>query len=367
MPRLDSPLQLSPVFKPKVWGRRDLAPLYPDQWTTHRGNTVSIRYPRREGLEEDSIGEVWLTDDHAVFTNGPVAGSTLKEVCRRYGHELYGENVQDRRFPILAKFLFTNDWLSVQVHPDDGYASRHERGSLGKCEMWYMIRAEPRAEFMLGLKPGVSLQELGDASKESGCQKLLQRFRPEAAEAVFVPPGTVHALGPGLILFEAEQNSDVTYRLDDFGRLGSDGKPRPLHRKKALEVTRPESPALRSLLRLERREPYGTRRFVLACPYFAVEELTLRKIASFTAPPARVEAFAVIAGEGRVETSSGWYAYRTGDVWLVPPATRDYRLVPEIKSRLLKFYVPNLKEDFLKPLLASGAAENAVKKIVFAS
>ncbi|HEX5483963.1 MAG TPA: type I phosphomannose isomerase catalytic subunit, partial [Terriglobia bacterium] len=184
MPKLDSPLQLSPVFKPKVWGRRDLAPLYPDHWTTHRGKTVGIHYPQRKG--EDLIGEVWLTDDAAVFTNGPVAGSTLAKACKRYGAELCGDNAQDRRFPVLAKFLFTNDWLSVQVHPDDDYASRHERGSRGKCEMWYMIRAEARAEFMLGLKPAVNLEQLGARSKEGGCQHLLQRFRAEAAEAVFV-------------------------------------------------------------------------------------------------------------------------------------------------------------------------------------
>jgi mannose-6-phosphate isomerase len=366
MPKLDSPLQLSPVFKPKIWGRRSLAPLYPDQWTTRRGHTVSIRYPQRKGLEGERIGEVWLTDDEAVFTNGALAGLNLAEGCKRYGPELCGEGVADGRFPILAKFLFTSDWLSVQVHPDDDYARQHENGSLGKCEMWYMIHTEPKSEILLGLKPGTTLQELGAAIDQNRCSQLLQRFSPHPEEAIFVPPGTVHALGPGLTLFEAEENSDITYRLDDFGRKGRDGKPRPLHREKALETTRPQQPPLRDLPQLKLQEPYGARRFLLACPFFAVEELTLTKIAAFTGPRARVEALTVLSGEGRVETSSGWYAYRTGDVWLIPPATPTYRLVPEISGRLLKFYVPNLEADFRKPLAARGINSEDIERIIFA-
>ncbi len=365
MPRLDSPLQLSPVFKPKIWGRRSLAPLYPDQWTTRRGRTVSIRYPQRKGLEDERIGEVWLTDDEAVFTNGALAGLHLAEACRRYGPELCGEGFADGRFPILAKFLFTSDWLSVQVHPDDDYARLNENGSLGKCEMWYIIQAESQAEILLGLKPGTTLQELGAAIDQNRCSQLLQRFSPHPREAVFIPPGTVHALGPGLTLFEAEENSDITYRLDDFGRMGQDGKPRPLHREKALQVTRPHHPPLRDLPQLELEESYGVRRFVLACSFFAVEEITLAKIAAFAGPRARVEAFTVVSGEGRVEISSGWYAYRTGDVWLIPPATPSFRLAPESPSRLLKFYVPNLDADFRKPLAARGIGSKDIERIVF--
>ncbi len=365
MPKLDSPLQLSPVFKPKIWGKRNLEPLYPDFWTTWRGRTVGIRYPHREGLEGQPIGEVWLTDDEAEFSTGPLAGLKLADACKQYGEELCGKGATGR-FPVLAKFLFTSDWLSVQVHPDDQYAARRESGSLGKCEMWYIVAAEPDAAFLLGLKRGVTKPDFASALEAGKPVGLLNRFSPVPGEAIFVPPGTIHALGPGLTLFEAEENSDVTYRLNDFGRLGTDGKPRALHLEKGLEITRPEFAPLRDLPHLEFRENYGTRRFVLACSYFAVEEVTLRSIATCAGAREQVEALTVIAGEGRVETSAGWYAYRPGHVWLIPPGVKSYRLVPEEESRLLKFYVPDLDLDFRQPLAAGGIPEEQVSRIVFA-
>jgi mannose-6-phosphate isomerase len=365
MPKLDSPLQLSPTFKVKVWGRLCLDPLYPDSWTTRRGDKVSIRHPARQGLEQERIGEVWLTGDDAVFTNGPVAGLKLAEACEHYGPEICGAGTAPGRFPILSKFIFTNDWLSVQVHPDDVYARQHEPGSIGKCEMWYMIDAGPTSEFLLGFKPGLSKETFGSASSGRQWIDFLQRFRPKQGEAIFVPPGAVHALGPGLILFEAEENSDVTYRLDDFGRPGLDGKLRPLHLEKGLEVARPELPASRDLPVLEVTEPYGHRRLVLACRFFAVELLRLQKIASFTGSGDRVETLAVISGEGRVETSAGWYAYRPGDVWVIPPATPAYRLAPEAESSLLKYYVPNIDEDFQRPLASAGTSPEEAQSIIF--
>lgn len=364
MPKLDSPLQLAPVFKPKIWGRRDLAPVYPDFWTTWRGKKVGIHYPQREAAENDLIGEAWLTDDESVFLNGPLAGMKLGEAYLRYGDELCGRSVRSRRFPLLAKFLFTSDWLSVQVHPDDDYARRQESGGPGKCEMWYVLEAEQNAEFLLGLKPRITLEQLSAAIDAGASADLLRRFNPEAGTAVFVPPGTVHALGPGLILLEVEQNSDITYRLDDFGRNGPDGKPRPLHREKGLEVTRPELQPLCSLPHLEFPEDYGSRRFVLACPHFAVEELALEEIISARGT-GRSEAFAVLSGEGRVETQAGWYAYRPGHIWLVPAAAASYRLVPEKSSRLVKFYVPDIEEDFRRPLAERGLLAEEAQKVIF--
>jgi mannose-6-phosphate isomerase len=365
MPKLDSPLQVSPVFKTKVWGRRDLQPLYPTSWTTIRGRTVSIKRPHLEGLEREPIGEVWLTDDDAVFLNGPPAGLTLAEACREYGPELYGMESRDGRFPILAKFIFTSDWLSVQVHPDDEYARQHEPGSIGKCEMWYVIDTKPKAEFLLGLREGVTKQALSSAFHQGQSADLLKRFHPQPGEAIFVPPGTIHALGPDLVLFEAEENSDITYRLDDFGRMGLDGKPRPLHLEKGLEVIQPEWAAYRDLPYFEVSETYGTRRLVVACEFFAVETLHLQKTGSFKGAPGRVQTLCVISGEGRVETAAGWLAYRVGDCWLIPPDSSGYRLVPEQETMFLKFYVPDLDEDFRKPLSQAGLSAEEIRRVVF--
>ena len=203
------------------------------------------------------------------------------------------------------------------------------------------------------------------AAEKGASKELLRQFRPKAREAIYVPPGTLHALGPGLVLFEAEQNSDLTYRLDDFGRAGLDGKPRPLHLDQGFEVARIEQPAHRNLPRVTIRESFGARRFVVACRHFAVEELLLRQAASFAGSPERVEGLSVFEGDGRVETSAGWLGYRTGDTWLIPPATRQYRLVPAEPTRLFRFYVPDIDRDFRHVLAKRRVSAAAIKKICF--
>jgi mannose-6-phosphate isomerase len=365
MPKLDIPLQLSPVFKPKIWGQRHLAPLFTrPQGSQLRGNPLPGR-SGSQGSEGDPIGEVWLTDDEERFLNGPLVGFTLDEASENCGPELHGRRWGHRRFPILAKYIYTSDWLSVQVHPDDNYALLHEPGHFGKCEMWYIVHADQGAQILLGLRPGVTKERLNAEFEKGTCRELLYRFHPKAREAIFVPPGTVHALGPGLVLFEAEENSDLTYRLDDFGRVGLNGKPRPLHWAKGLDVARVELPAYRDLPQIEFREAYGSRRYVLASRFFAVEELSLEKRASFEGFEERVEVLSLLEGEGRVETHVGWLAYRTGDTWLIPPATGRYRLVPNQKTRLLKFYVPDLDRDFRRALARRGVSSAKINKIVF--
>lgn len=273
MPTLDSPLQLSPVFKPKIWGRADLSPLF-----TRPPNSIASERPHGTSISESSdalIGEVWITDDTSQFRNGPLAGMTLAEASEKYGPELNGRSWKDRRFPLLAKYIYTSDWLSVQVHPDDEQAHRYDPGNRGKCEMWYIVRSDRKGEILLGVKKGFSREKLRAAFEKGTSRDCLYKFRPKSGEAIYVPPGSVHSLGPGLALFEVEENSDLTYRLDDFGRLGLDGKRRPLHLDKGLTVAKLDLPPHRDLPRVEFREPYGLRRFVLACRHFALEELTL--------------------------------------------------------------------------------------------
>jgi mannose-6-phosphate isomerase len=290
---------------------------------------------------------------------------TLAQASEKYGPELHGKSWPGRRFPLLAKYIFTSDWLSVQVHPDDAYAAVHDPGNVGKCEMWYFLTADPSAAILLGLKPGVTKEHLLQAFKEGTSRNDLQSFRPQLGEAVFLPPGMVHALGPGLVLFEVEENSDLTYRLDDFGRLGLDGKPRPLHLEKGLDVIRPELPPRRDLPRLECQEKYGGRRFVLASRFFALEELSIRQAATFSSSPERVEVLAIIEGRGRIENEAGWLAYRRGDTWLIPPAAHLYRLMPGLDTRLLKFYVPDIERDFREPLKRQGFPLEKIHQIVF--
>jgi len=365
MPKLDSPLQLSPVFKPKIWGRADLSPIFPrPQFPATQADSQNdpAEAPRAKGR---LIGEVWITDDTAQFLNPPLAGVTLGEAAKQFGPELHGKAWRGSRFPILAKYIYTSDWLSVQVHPDDDQARTYDPGNRGKCEMWYIVQSGRAAEILLGAKPGVTKDALKAAFAKGTSRELLNCFRPKAGEAIFVPPGTVHALGPGLVLFEVEENSDLTYRLDDFGRLGLEGTARPLHLEKGLAVTRADLPTYRDLPRLEFQEAYGNRRHVLACRFFALEELTLRKRAPFEGKRQRVEVLCLLEGEGRVERPADWLRYRAGDTWLIPPGTTQYRLVPRETTRLLKFYVPDLEEDFRGPLKKRGVRAAKINQIVF--
>jgi mannose-6-phosphate isomerase len=356
MSTLNSPLQLSNIYKPKIWGRRDLEPLFA---------MPSESSSQGKELPNQLIGEVWITDDAARFMNGEPAGMTLAEASEKYGPALHGKSWPGPRFPLLAKYIFTSDWLSVQVHPNDAYAAIHDPGNLGKCEMWYFVKSEPDSAILLGLKQGVTKEQLLPVFKNGTSRETLQRFKPQPAEAVFLPPGIVHALGPGLVLFEVEENSDLTYRLDDFGRPGLDGKPRPLHLEKGLDVIRPELPPLRDLPMIVSNEKYGTRRFVLASRYFALEELSVRHPGIFHSSPDRVEVLSVLEGDGRVENEAGWLGYRRGDTWLIPPGAGLYRLMPGDPTKLLRFYIPDIEKDFREPLTRLGIPPEKIRQIVF--
>jgi mannose-6-phosphate isomerase len=360
MARLNLPLQLSPVFKPKIWGREDLSPLF-----SCAGKPAGARgAPATPGRQR--IGEAWITDDESQFLNGPVAGRTLAEVSAELGPELNGRRWSEARFPILGKYIFTSDWLSVQVHPDDEQARVYDPGSPGKCEAWYILRAERGGRILLGARPGVTKDQLRAAFARGASRGLLTEFKPRAGETVFVPPGTIHALGPGLVLFEVEENSDLTYRLDDFGRVGLDGKPRPLHLDKGLDVLRLDAPPLRDLARVEFSEPFGKRRIAAACRYFALEVWTVRRLARLEGNPERVEVFSILEGEGRVENEAGWMRFEPGDTWLIPPEAEAFRLIPHDEVvRLLRFYVPDLDRDLREPLKKKGVKKSKLEKVLF--
>lgn len=357
MAKLDGPLQLAPTFSPRPWGRKHLAPLY-DVDPKH---TASVPPKFRNQV----LGEAWLTADDSIFRNGPVAGMALADAVKAFGGELVGQNVPPDRFPILLKFIFTNEWLSIQVHPDNEQARLQGPGAIGKTEMWYVAAASRDAEYLLGLRQGVTAESLRRASHQGKLQHKLRRFRAKRGEAIFVPAGTLHTLGPGLTVFEVEQNSDITYRLDDYGRPGPDGKPRPLHIEEGLEAARLDAVPHRNLPKIELREPFGKRRFVLACRYFAVELLTLERMACLSSSPGRVELLAILSGSGRVENASGWWGFRSGEAWAIPPGAGGYRLMPRDSAQVFRCYVPNLDADFRRPLLRRRVRAATVSRIIF--
>ena len=204
------PFLMSPAFDPRPWGTLDLAPIYPN----HKFN--------------ERIGEAWLTGDKCQVTNGPLARRTLADLSKEFGLNLVGSASRDpQRFPLLLKFLFPEEKLSVQVHPDDATAQSFGE-PWGKTECWYVAHARPGSQIALGLKSGVTREEFGHAIQENRAEELLNWVNVYQGEMIYVAGGTVHTLGPGSVIVETQQQSDTTYRLYDYGR------PRPLHLERGL-------------------------------------------------------------------------------------------------------------------------------------
>lgn len=215
------PLLLEPALHLRVWGGRRLATDLHKVLPTH-----------------EPYGESWEMHDTATVCNGPLAGRTLGDVLAEYGAALVGPDHDPAvGLPLLVKFLDAVDWLSVQVHPNDAQAREFEHEPRGKTEAWYVISAMPGAQLIAGLRPGTTREAMIEAIHTQTLHDLLVYMPVTTGDVIFMGAGTVHALGPGLLIYEIQQSSDITYRLYDWGRMGLDGKPRPLHVEKGVAVS----------------------------------------------------------------------------------------------------------------------------------
>jgi mannose-6-phosphate isomerase len=208
-----APFRIEPKFDVRVWGYRDLRPWFDVK------------------AEADPIGEAWLTGDMCLVATGPYAGKRLDEVFREAPDAMLGPRVPSPDSPLLIKVIFAQQKLSVQVHPDDAMAQKY--GSpRGKTECWYALAAEPGAQVAVGLKPGVTIAQVEEGIHKGTLEASLNALPVAQGDMIFVDAGTVHAIWPGAILLETQQNCDLTYRMYDYGR------PRELHIEKSLEATR---------------------------------------------------------------------------------------------------------------------------------
>ena len=210
------PLRFEPIFRRYLWGGRRLG-------------TV-LGKPIGEGSD---YAESWEVVDHGADQSrvafGPLAGTTLGELVREHGHELLGRHHPQPQFPLLIKLLDAQQKLSVQVHPNDEQAARLDTPDYGKTEAWVVLAAEPGSRIYAGLKRGFDRPALERELNRGTCELCLHHFEPRVGDCVFLPAGTVHALGGGLLIAEVQQSSDTTYRLFDWNRVGPDGRPRALH------------------------------------------------------------------------------------------------------------------------------------------
>lgn len=317
------PLLMSPVFDPRPWGTFDLAPVYPNRTFSER------------------IGEAWLTGDHCKVANGPLAGKSLSELSSHYRRELVGQSAREaNRFPLLLKFLFPHEKLSVQVHPDDEQAQRVGQ-PWGKTECWYVADAKPGAQIALGLKPGVTRERLEKAIQDNEAEQLLNWVDIFPGEMIYVAGGTVHTLGPGSILVETQQQSDTTYRLYDYGR------PRPLHLKEGLAAVK-EQVASGKVRRGTPAILNGSKNQLtplVAAPYFVVDRFELNAPQTFrTADDSgmnSVQILVVVDGCAAIEARGiEPVTAAKGDAVAVPASVLDFTVRPQWNVEFLKAYVP---------------------------
>jgi mannose-6-phosphate isomerase len=238
-----APFRIEPWFAGRVWGFRDLRP-----W-----------YERAAGNEP--IGEVWLTGDECRIATGPHAGESLATLFGLVPTDLLGAGAVSQASPLLIKVLFAREKLSVQVHPDDKMAQKYGEPR-GKTECWYALAADPGAKVAAGLKPGVTLEQIKDGIRTGTLEESLNVLDVAPGDMILVDAGTVHAIWPGSILLETQQNCDLTYRLYDYGR------PRELHIEKALEATRLTTRAGKVAPRV-----LADRTILVDAEYFRVERL----------------------------------------------------------------------------------------------
>jgi len=307
------PLRLAPDFRERVWGTRDLAPIY----TSPPG--------------QQPIGEVWLTGDASRVSNGPLAGRTLGELVREFGRDLVGDAARGPGFPLLIKFLFPEQKLSVQVHPDDA-AARRAGLPCGKSECWYVLAAKPGAKIGLGLKPGVTRAGFEQAIRAGRADELLHWVEVHRGEMIYSPAGTVHAIGPGMLLVETQQNSDTTYRLYDYGRG------RELHVEEGLAAMQEQTRAGR----VERMGDDDMARLI-ASPYFTVHKQATRGTWFRESAPEwdSVEVLVGLDGGGLVECPGcQTTVFSRGEAVVIPAALKQFTLKPQGEIEFLAVTLP---------------------------
>ena len=344
------PSRLEPIFDARPWGVHSLAPLFPE----------------RTNLSQ-KIGEAWLTGEKCRFADGPFAGETLREAWKKMPIEVAGESIRrGTAFPILVKFIFTSEKLSVQVHPDDEYAARHEKaaGGQGKTEMWYCIAAEPGGEVLVGLKPEVTREAFHRAIHEGTAEKSVQRIALRPGDAIFVPAGTVHTIGAGLTLCEIQQQSDLTYRVYDYNRRDAEGKSRALHIDKAMEVIRFGEQRGGKIEPVKIQRGAISETHLAGCRYFAAEKWEFAHAIPAQTSRDHFDLLITIAGRGAIEANGEKIPYGPAQVWFVPAALGEYRIAAEARTELLRTYPPSSLEDFARGLAERGVNASQSARLV---
>jgi mannose-6-phosphate isomerase len=304
-------LQLTPEYRDYVWGGQRLRPgqLTAEAWIVYEGDRIA---------------------------NGPLQGQTLTEAARQLGADLLGEEVVRRtgtRFPLLIKILDCNAWLSVQVHPNDEQARQLEGPDhFGKTEAWHILEAADSAQLIAGVKSGTTAEALAAAIRNGTIADLAQYHAAHTGDSIFMPAGTLHALGPGFLVYEVQQTSDITYRIFDWNRPASAG--RALHIVQAVAVTNPQGTGqIQPAVDLQPDD----QRSLVQCPYFTLELLTAQaQQLALDTRGTSFHALTVIGGQGTIECGAERITLNRFETVLVAAKAGAYHLHPIGSVRALK-------------------------------
>lgn len=302
---------LSPVCKDYLWGG---------------SRRLREDFGIQSGL--NPLAEAWVLSCHpdgpSVLVSGPYSGRTFPEYLNEVGKKAWGTNCERfENFPVLIKLIDADQNLSIQVHPSDEYALAHE-GQYGKTEMWIALEAEPHAYLYYGFRRPVTKEEFSKRIKDGTLTELLHKVQVKTGDVFFIPSGTLHAIGAGLVIAEIQQNSNVTYRVFDYDRVGADGKTRPLHVEKALMVTD-----------LEPTEPPNFGPHLGKCDYFTVDEY----IGPFSSgcDESSFHALLIMEGEGVLACGGEKLRVKKGNCLFLPAGSGEYQVGG--KCRTLVIYV----------------------------
>lgn len=307
-------LKLAPSFKDYLWGGHRLV----DEYNKHYDGPV--------------LAESWELSCHpdgpSIIASGEYEGKTLAEYIQTAGKEVLGSHCRRfQDFPILIKFIDAKDNLSVQVHPSDQYAMENE-GQYGKTEMWYVMDCEEGATLYYGFKREIDREEFARRIQEDTLLEVLNAVPVQKGDALFIQAGTIHAIGKGIVIAEIQENSNVTYRVYDYGRVGRDGKKRDLHIEKALAVT-----SRVPIIRGKSSNPH-----VASCDYFTVDKLNLdghvMKRMSGSIDETSFASILIMEGEGWIACGSEVLSYRKGDSFFLTAGSGEYEMTGRCEALL---------------------------------
>lgn len=323
------PMKLIAPCKDYIWG----------------GTRLRDEYGKKS--DADKVAESWELSCHkdgkSVIANGEFAGKTLEEYIEKAGKGVLGINCgRFEYFPILIKLIDAKDNLSVQVHPDNDYALRVE-GEYGKTEMWYVVDAEEGAELLYGFRHEISREEFAERIKNNTLLEVTNNVPVHKGDVFFIESGTLHAIGKGILIAEIQQNSNTTYRIYDYGRVGKDGKPRELHIEKACEVTKLIPPTRPTKPQGEpvRKDGY-TETLLASCEYFTVKTLDIDTRALLEAPESTFVHLLVLDGEAILSSGHGdghRLKLTKGESCFIPAGYGNFELTPPERCSAVMTYI----------------------------